>query len=106
MSKDPVQQAVEDIEWLRDNGVRCEWREEEYFGEERVREHLVIILSPTQPVRALRLWSIMGDRETRLQRSFDQERDGDAEEEPGADAPPPRWDFGERLQVLWTGAQA
>ena len=77
MSKDPVHQAVEDIEWLRDNGVRCEWREEEYFGEERVREHLVIILSPTQPVRALRLWSIMGDRATRL-RKLDETEAGRA----------------------------
>ena len=56
MSEERVQQAVEYIEALRDGGVCCEFREEEYFNEKYIGEHTVFAFPSTKPLQFQSGW--------------------------------------------------
>jgi len=79
MSEEQVQQAVKDIEAIRDSGVHCEWREEEYFDEHYViSRHLVLGFPGTKSVppdavlRLIKLNENPADREKVLRIAFER----------------------------------
>jgi hypothetical protein len=62
-----LKQAVEDIEWLREHGAYCEWREAQDHGARHYREHIAFGFEDTRTNRGANAY--VAERHERIERS-------------------------------------
>ncbi len=62
-----LQQAVADIEWMREHGTYCEWRAAQDFGGRHYREHIAFSVDDTRTNSGAN--AFVDERHMRIERS-------------------------------------